>query len=550
MKVALVQVNPTVGALDDNVSRIAEFAQRAAHQDADMAVFPELVTTGYPPRDLLDKPDFIDASVRALKQLAARTKGGIPLIIGHPEMRRAKSGHPLHNACSILHNGKVKTVHRKWLLPTYDVFDEDRYFEPGKGVKVENICGKNFGFSICEDIWNDKAFRPRQRYHRDPVAKLVNEGAEIIINISGSPYHCGKGKFREEMISVSAEHYKKPILYVNQVGGNDSLVFDGRSCAFDSAGKLVARAPEFVEHILVVDLESMAGEVARPLGDVEAIRAALVLGLKDYATKCNFSRVVVGLSGGIDSTVTAAIAVDALGSENVIGVSMPSRYSSDGSKRDAQYLAERLGIRFEVVPIDRMIEAFLKELEPSLGKVTRTLTEENMQARIRAVILMAFSNSLDALLLATGNKSEVAMGYCTIYGDMAGGLAVIADVPKELVYELARLYSREKDVIPPDTITKPPSAELRPGQKDTDSLPPYEVLDPVLEAYIEENLAPSEIVSRGFDTELVRNIINSVDRAEYKRRQAAPGIRVTTKAFGEGRRLPIAQGYRSVKYEV
>lgn len=543
MKVALIQINPTVGAMDENAARIAEYTRRAENMGAEMAVFSEMVLTGYPPRDLLDKKDFIARAGRSLKELAFELDGSIPTVVGHPEPRRAEKGRPLYNSCSLIDGGKSKTLHRKWLLPSYDVFDEDRYFEPGRTVGVREIGGVKFGFSICEDIWNDKAFWPRLRYRRDPIARLVELDTQIIVNLSGSPFNRGKGKFRERMLGAAAENYGRPILYVNQVGGNDSLVFDGRSAAFDSKGKLTARAPEFAENILLVDTADMKGRKSKPFGDVESVREALVMGLRDYLHKCGFSKAVVGLSGGIDSTVTAALAADALGPENVTGVGMPSRYSSEGSKNDARDLAQRLGIRFETVPIESMHDAFLDELKKPLGDIHRTLTEENMQARIRGVILMAFSNHLNALLLTTGNKSECAMGYCTLYGDMAGGLAVISDLPKKLVYDIAKLYSREKDAIPPDSITKPPSAELRPDQKDSDSLPEYDVLDPILEAYIEENLTPAQIADKGFDPELVNDVIRSVDRAEYKRRQAAPGLRVTTKAFGEGRRLPIAQRY-------
>jgi len=543
MKVALIQTDPTVGAFEKNADKIENFTLKARDAGADLAIFHELAVTGYPPRDLLDKPDFVRASVKTLRELAARTGGLIPIVTGHPEPRNEETGRPLYNACSLLSGGNIKLLHRKCLLPTYDVFDEDRYFEPGDKVGVENISGINFGFTICEDIWNDKAFWKRPRYALDPVRELVKDGAEVIVNIAGSPFHRGKGKFREEMMNAVARHHSRPLLYVNQVGGNDSLVFDGRSCAFDACGNLAARAPEFEEYILMVDVPEMKGEIAEPADELDSVRKALVTGLRDYVRKCGFSRVVVGLSGGVDSSLTAALAVDALGKENVTGVGMPGKYSSDHSKSDAKDLAERLGIRYEVVPIEGIHDAFLKELKAPLGDVSMTLTEENMQARIRAVILMAFSNRLEAMLLTTGNKSEMAMGYCTLYGDMAGGLAVISDVPKLMVYRLARLYSEKHDWMPPGVLTKPPSAELRPDQKDTDSLPPYEVLDPILEAYIEENLAPEQIVGRGHDPEVVKRVLNEVDRNEYKRRQAAPGIRVTTKAFGEGRRLPIAQGY-------
>ncbi len=543
MKIALIQTNPTVGALEKNAQKIEQFTRRAADDGAELAVFHELAITGYPPRDLLDKPDFVAASANTLKTLAKQTEGLIPLVTGHPEPRNEETGRPLYNVCSLIVSGEIKLLHRKWLLPTYDVFDEDRYFEPADGVHVENISGINFGFTICEDMWNDKAFWRRSRYEKDPVEELVKQGADIIVNVSGSPYHHGKGKFREEMMSSIARHHSRPLLYVNQVGGNDSLVFDGRSCAFDADGNIVARAPEFEEYTLMVTVPGMTGQIAEPPEELDSLRMALVTGLRDYVHKCDFSKAVVGLSGGIDSSLTAALAVDALGRENVTGVGMPGKYSSDHSKSDSQELAERLGIHYEAAPISRIHEAFLKELEAPLGDVSMTLTEENMQARTRAVILMAFSNHLDALLLTTGNKSEMAVGYCTLYGDMAGGLAVIADVPKVMVYQLARLYSEKHDWMPPGVLTKPPSAELRPDQKDTDSLPPYEELDPILEAYIERNLAPEKIVELGHDPEVVKNVLNKVDGSEYKRRQAAPGIRVTTKAFGEGRRLPIAQGY-------
>jgi len=539
MKIALLQLNPTVGDLSGNAELIARMASQA---DADLAVTSEMAIPGYPPRDLLLNAGFIRKSWKALESLAKRTKDLSPLLVGLAEPNPAEVGRPLFNSAALLSEGRVVRTFHKTLLPTYDVFDEDRYFEPAGEPQVLEIGGKRLGISICEDIWNDRDFWKRRRYHTDPIEELVDFGADCILNLSASPFTVGKQAHRELMLSSMARKHGVPILYVNQVGGDDDLVFDGRSSAFDSSGRLVARGLGFSEDIVLVDLESMSGSVARDDFSPESeIWRALVLGTRDYAKKCGFKSAILGLSGGIDSALTAAVAAEALGAENVLGVLMPSPYSSRGSIEDSEALVRNLGIRSMELPIEGIMDSFDETLGDAFQGLARDVTEENIQARIRGNLLMALSNKYSSVLLTTGNKSELAVGYCTIYGDMSGGLAVISDVPKTMVYKIARwLNSSGREVIPEASLTKMPSAELKPCQTDQDSLPPYEVLDEILQRHIEQHQSEEEIASAGYDLSTVSRVLRLVKAAEFKRKQAAPGIKVTDRAFGSGWRMPIA----------
>ena len=561
MRIALAQINPTVGDIAGNARKIQDYIVRAKNAGADLVVFPELCIIGYPPKDLLLKPQFIDDNLRALKQIASGVHG-ITAVVGYADRNQQPIGRPLHNCVAVLRDGKIDSRHIKTLLPTYDVFDESRYFEPGPAAPHLFQHGDTrVGVSICEDLWNDERLIARRLYHQNPIADLQLAGASLIINSSASPFVENKPAFRHELFGQQAKHFQRPILIVNQVGGNDELVFDGNSCAFDAAGNIIAHAKDFEEDLVVFDLPVNRDtgiqplRAAMPSSGIESIYKALVLGLQDYVRKCGFKSVVLGLSGGIDSALTAAIAVAALGKDKVVGVAMPSRYSSDHSVNDARALAKNLGIEFHVVPIKDVHQAYEQTLSPTFqNPEPRTLnpslgddlTEQNIQARIRGGVLMAFSNRYNHLLLTTGNKSELAVGYCTLYGDMCGGLAVISDVPKVMVYELARVANRRHNgAIPEAVFTKPPSAELRPDQKDSDSIPEYDVLDPILKAYVEENESPECIAQRlNQPLDLVRKIARMVDANEYKRQQAAPGIRVTSKAFGIGRRFPIAQTFK------
>jgi len=565
-RVALAQVNPTVGDLAGNAAIVRRQAARARDAGASLVVFPELAVSGYPPRDFLDMPEFVERCRAAVDELArpGDWSRGISVAFGFPEAAPGLPPPGLHNAAALVDGGRLAAVGRKSLLPTYDVFDETRYFLPAPSATAADAAGIGLrvGLSICEDIWNDKRFWDRPRYARDPVAELTRAGAALILNLSASPYALGKPALRERMLSAAARSHGSPVLYVNQVGGNDSLVFDGGSMLIGADGRVLARAPLFEEALLVVDLDGgrpeLLGGGGEPLppapapgagasaeGDAEEVFRALVLGVRDYVRKCGFRSAVVGLSGGIDSALTVCVAVAALGPGAVRGVAMPSRYSSGHSLEDARALAAGLGIPFQVVPIEPMHAAGLASLAAAFGHPAGDLTEQNLQARIRGQVLMALSNETGALLLSTGNKSELAVGYCTLYGDMAGGLAVIGDLPKTLVYRVSRAASRALGgAIPERTFTKPPSAELKPGQVDQDSLPPYDVLDDVLAAYIEERLPVDAIAARGHDPELVRRVVRMVNGSEYKRRQAAPVLKVSAKAFGEGRRLPIAHGWR------
>ena len=557
MRIALAQINPTVGDLRGNLRVHAAFARRAADAGARLVVFPELSLTGYPPKDLLLKPAFIDRNLAALEELAAES-GGIDLIVGYADRNRSPVGRPLHNAVALLSGGRVASRHFKTLLPTYDVFDESRYFEPGPDTERNNVidaCETKIGLSICEDLWNDERLMERRLYHQNPIKELRLAGARIIVNSSASPYFAGKHAFRRELFASQVRDVGTPLIYVNQVGGNDELVFDGNSLAIDAEGRIIGQAKEFEEDLLIVEVGDPCGagvpsvpaanRQETPSTGIASVRKALVLGLRDYVVKCGFKSVVLGLSGGIDSAVVAALAVEAFGPGKVTGVAMPSRYSSGGSVDDARALAENFGIAFEVVPIQPMHAAYEAALADAFAGTAAGVTEENLQARIRGATLMAFSNKFNHLLLTTGNKSELAVGYCTLYGDMCGGLAVISDVPKTDVYALAEEINRTagRDLIPRSTITKPPSAELAPDQKDSDSLPPYEVLDDILERYVEGDESAEQIAAAGHDPAVVGRVIKLIDRTEYKRRQAAPGLKVTSRAFGFGRRMPIAQGY-------
>ncbi|MDB5295772.1 MAG: synthetase [Phycisphaerales bacterium] len=657
MRIALCQINPTVGDLAGNAAKHVDFIARAKAAGAELAVFPELSLLGYPPKDLLLKRSFVDENLRAVERLAAGVTG-IDVIVGYAERNPNPVGRPLHNAVALLRDGRVASRHLKTLLPTYDVFDESRYFEPGAKDEHENLVpvtaagGRRHvvGMSVCEDLWNDEQLIARRLYHENPIGDLMSAGAELLVNASASPFVVGKHAFRLELIAAQARRFGKPIVYVNQVGGNDELVFDGNSVVIDGSGRVVGHAKGFVEDLLVVDVEvpALAGQgtagatgtsaaaasagaggsplspreragvrvsvevdgvssTGRPAGaastgsiDIQphpnplpggegtggaaALRAshayagervglkaapapgepdagspdggyadadladvfnALVLGLRDYVYKTGFKSVVLGLSGGIDSALVAALAVEAFGPDKVVGVGMPSRYSSGHSVDDARQLAANLGMTFHVVPIQGPHLTFEAALSEVFAGTTADVTEENLQARSRGVVLMAMSNKFNHLLLTTGNKSELAVGYCTLYGDMCGGLAVISDVPKTLVWALSRYYNKLKgtDAIPRNSIEKPPSAELRPGQVDQDSLPPYEILDGILFRYVEEEKGPRQIAVEGFDPAVVDKMLRLIDRSEYKRRQAAPGIKVTSRAFGSGRRMPIAQRY-------
>jgi len=544
MKIALAQINTTVGDFPGNVDRIVKFAHCAVERGANLVVFPELALCGYPPRDLVEKPEFVRKSEAELEGLAGLLPD-IPAVVGYVRRSNAREGKAVSDAAALLRGRKVALDYAKILLPFYDVFDESRYFEPGSELGLFDLKGMRLALTICEDIWNDKNFWNKRFYTRDPAGEAVTAGARLILNIASSPYNTEKIQMRHDMLQAFAREHRTPVVYVNHVGGNDQLVFDGSSMAFNARGELRARAKSFEEDLVIFDTADGQPEIhAAPASEIEEVYQALLLGTRDYVAKCGFERVLVGLSGGIDSSLVAALAVDALGAENVMGVSMPGPYSSSGSVREAEALARNLGIDFRVIPILSIFDSYLNTLDPAFEGRPRDVTEENIQARIRGSILMALSNKMGALVLSTGNKSELAVGYCTLYGDMAGGLAMVADVPKTMVYGLARHVNRAQERIPAACLEKPPSAELRPNQTDQDSLPPYDVLDVILKAYIEENLCAQEIVARHqLDPELVRQTIRKVNDAEYKRQQAAPALKVTAKAFGMGRRYPIAQKF-------
>jgi NAD+ synthetase len=547
MRLGLLQLNPTIGAFAANREKLLAAYAQAVSRGAEFVVAPELFLCGYPPRDLLLREDFIEANLAALHETAANI-GKIPLCVGYVEKNPERPGRALQNAAAVLQNGKIIWRTAKSLLPTYDVFDEDRYFEPAKKNEPFVFNGKKIGITICEDIWNDEDFWPERLYRRDPVKELVAQGAELILNLSASPWHDGKEKTRLEMLCRVARDEKIPIVQVNAVGANDELIFDGHSVVLDARGEVLALGKGFAEEVLVVDLKEGGRQKAEgrkkfPARE-ELLFSALSLGIRDYVRKCGFKSVILGLSGGIDSALIAVIAVDALGAENVRGVSLPARYSSGGSLTDAEKLAKNLGIRYDVLPIEPVFNAVEAQLKNVFAGTKPNEAEENIQSRLRGVTLMALSNKFGALVLTTGNKSEMAVGYCTLYGDMNGALAPIADVLKTDVYKIARWVNREREIIPADSITKPPSAELRPGQTDQDSLPPYEILDAILDLYVVKNLGKAEIISRGFDAAVVNDVVNKINFSEYKRRQAAPGLKVSPRAFGMGRRIPVAQQFR------
>ena len=553
MRLVLAQLNFTVGAFDANFEKIEKAVHQATAANADLIVFSEMATTGYPPRDLLNHPRFIDLNLAMLDRIAALSTPRLAILIGFVDRNPLPDGKPLYNAVALCHDGRVMGRRYKSLLPTYDVFDEDRYFEPARDITPFELHGISLGVTICEDVWNDRDFWPRRLYHRDPVCELADQRAALLINISASPFTLKKPELRRQMIHQEAVKHGRYFFYVNQVGGNDELVFDGHSIGIDPSGREILRARDFDEDFLMYDVPTAQDSPQPPAvlrgvsgSDEEAAYRALVLGLRDYVVKCGFSHAVLGLSGGIDSALTACLAAEALGPQHVVAVAMPSRYSSEHSLGDAADLARTLGIQYRVVQIDSIFQSFLDALAPSFAGRPEEVTEENLQARARGAVLMALSNKFGYLLLSTGNKSELAVGYCTLYGDMCGGLAVISDVPKTLVYKLARFINRQRTIIPESTLTKPPSAELRPNQKDTDSLPPYDELDQVVEAYVERNLDVDAICALGLDSAVVADIVARVDRNEYKRRQAAPGIKLSSKAFGVGRRYPIAADYRAL----
>jgi NAD+ synthetase len=546
MRIALAQLNPTIGDVAGNVRRILAAYERAADGGADLVVTPELSIIGYPPKDLLLKPAFVADNLAALARVVAEV-GRTALVVGFADRAEGPRGRPLHNAVALVQEGRIVAKRHKSLLPTYDVFDELRYFEPGRGAEVIPCCGARLGLSICEDIWIQEEAGPEARfYHTNPIAALVEAGADLLLNVSASPFVVGKIERRAALVRAQAVKYRRPVVYVNQVGGNDQLVFDGASFAMDAEGRLVCQLEAFEEGLGLVEIPGGApAPEAAAMPEVESVRRALVLGLGDYMRKSGFRDAVLGLSGGVDSSLVAALAAEAVGAEHVVGVAMPSRYSSGHSLEDARALAQNLGIRFLEIPIDGPHRAFEEALAPAFAGREADVTEENVQARVRGTILMALSNKYGYLVLSTGNKSEIGVGYCTLYGDMAGGLAVISDVPKTMVYELARhLNARAgRALIPERVLTKAPSAELRPNQTDQDSLPPYDVLDAILDLYVRQERSRDDIVAAGFDAETVARVVRLVDRNEYKRQQAAPGLKVTSRAFGFGRRMPIVQRY-------
>jgi NAD+ synthase (glutamine-hydrolysing) len=541
VRTALAQINTTIGDFPGNSAKIIECARRARSAGADLVLFPELSICGYPPRDLVERPWFVERNWQTAENIARETNG-IAVICGLVTPANSATGKSVLNSAALLRDGKIAFVQSKRLLPTYDVFDEMRNFAPAERQHLVCLGGKQAALTICEDAWNDKHFWDRPLYGVDPVEDLIGAGGQILLNISASPFYLGKRELRREMLAAIATHYRVPVALVNLVGGNDSLVFDGSSFALGPDGTLIAQAKSFEEDLICFDTESLVGDIhPQDNGEEASAYAALVLGTRDYVRKCGFRQVVLGLSGGIDSALTACIAVEALGRENVMGIGMPSQYSSQGSIDDAAELACNLGVKFDLLPIGGIFDCYRETLQPVFADLGSDVTEENIQARIRGSLLMAMSNKFGALLLTTGNKSELAAGYCTLYGDMCGGLAVISDVPKTLVYRLARYVNSRAPLIPASTIEKPPSAELRPGQKDSDTLPPYEFVDTVLNSYVGENKSPETIAAEhGYDLAQVRKLARMVDKSEYKRQQAAPGLKISEKAFGFGRRYPIA----------
>jgi NAD+ synthase (glutamine-hydrolysing) len=558
LKIGLLQLNSTIGDFAANREKLLSAYAKAVAGGAEFILAPELFLCGYPPRDLLQRADFVEANLAALEETARQT-GPVPLCVGFVSKNSDRPGRPLRNSAAILQKGKIIWQAAKCLLPTYDVFDEDRYFEAGKITQPFEFNGHKLGITICEDIWNDEDFWPDRLYRQDPVKELIAQGAEIILNLSASPWHDGKERTRLEMLRRVANDEKIPLAQVNSVGANDELIFDGHSVVLDANGRLIALGKGFAEDIQVVEVELKTSPngatkiksvaVAKPVFPVRErlLFAAMSLGIRDYVHKCGFKSVILGLSGGIDSALVAVLAADALGAENVLGVAMPARYSSRGSLTDAERLAKNLGLRYEVLPIEPVFNSVEAQLHNIFSKTKPNEAEENIQSRLRGVTLMALANKFGSLVLTTGNKSEMAVGYCTLYGDMNGALAPLADVLKTDVYKVARWVNREREIIPVDSIVKPPSAELRPDQKDQDSLPPYETLDAILNLYVVKNSCKADIVAQGFDAAVVNDVVNKVNFSEYKRRQAAPGLKVSARAFGMGRRLPVAQRFRPAR---
>jgi len=549
VKIALAQINPTVGDFQGNLEKIIATSRRAAGQDARLTVFSELAVCGYPPADFLEKPSFLARCRTAVDELAAASADlSTAILAGVALPAEPGRGKPAVNAAVLLDRGRLLLEQHKRLLPFYDVFDEQRYFAPAREQRVVELDGVRLAITICEDAWNDKNFWPRRLYSVDPIEELMSQHPDLHINLSSSPFWHGKRPLRRQMLTAIARRDGVPVLMCNQVGGNDSLIFDGSSLAVGANGKLIAQAASFAEDLVLIDPFGAAAlpEDAAEDDETEAAYQALVLGTRDYVRKCGFHKVLIALSGGIDSALVAAIARDALGAENVLAVGMPSPYSSAGSIDDSRQLAANLGIRFELIGISELFKEYTQALAPLFSGTRPDTTEENIQSRVRGTLMMALSNKFSALVLTTGNKSEMAVGYCTLYGDMVGALAVIGDLVKTRVYAVCRWLNRDEEVIPKAILEKPPSAELRPDQKDTDSLPPYDVLDPILEAYVERYEPPEQIAAEyGFDLELVQHVVRLVERSEYKRQQAAPVLKVTSKSFGMGRRFPIA-----VKVEV
>ena len=546
LKIGVLQLNSTVGDFAANRQKLASGHERAVALGAEFVLAPELFLCGYPPRDLLLRADFIEANLTALAD-TAKSIGPVPLCVGYVDRNAERPGRALRNSAAVLQNGKIIWRTHKSLLPTYDVFDEDRYFEPAKAAAPFEFNGRKLGITICEDIWNDEDFWPDRLYRRDPIKELIAQGAEIILNISASPWHDGKEKTRLAMLQRVARDERVPLAHANLAGGNDELIFDGHSVVLNLHGEPLALGKGFAEDIFVADLDAdpSPAKIEWPVRE-QQIFSALSLGIRDYVHKCGFKSVIVGLSGGIDSALTAVLAADALGHGKVLGVSMPARYSSEGSLSDAGALAKNLGIRYEVLPIEPVFQSVEKQLAKVFAGTKPDEAEENVQSRLRGVTLMALSNKFGALVLTTGNKSEMAVGYCTLYGDMCGALAVISDVFKTDIYKIARWVNREREIIPAASISKPPSAELRPNQKDQDSLPPYETLDAILDLYVVKNSGREEIIRSGFDAGVVNDVVNKINFSEYKRRQAAPGLKVSPRAFGMGRRIPIAQRFRAM----
>ncbi|MBW2217885.1 MAG: NAD+ synthase [Deltaproteobacteria bacterium] len=543
MKVALAQINTTIGDFKNNSDKIIAYAERARSLACDLVIFPELAVSGYPPRDLLERKDFVDANLKWLNHLVESIHE-IGVICGCVDKNASDTGKLLLNTAVLFENGEILYKANKRLLPTYDIFDEGRYFEPGIICRAFAYKNRRLGITVCEDIWNHEDVCSIRSYNVYPVTEMIKDNADLIINVSASPFNIGKSKFKNKMLSSVAKKYKVPLIYVNQVGGNDSVLFDGVSTVFNHKGEIVACACDFDEDFVVYDDAALSTDIHDVSeSDNASVLKALIRGTRDYVLKCSFSKAVIGLSGGIDSALTACIAVEALGKDNISAVFMPSEYTSDDNFEDTKALSENLGIELTTIPINAIFHEHLKSIFPSSAIDDPGVTEQNIQARIRGTILMAISNKHNSLLLTTGNKSELAVGYCTLYGDMNGGLAVISDIPKTMVWDISRYINRKREIIPSRIISKAPSAELKPGQTDQDDLPPYDIMDRILTGYIEESKSSDELAGEGYDLEIVKDIIRRVDLNEYKRHQAAPGLRVTSKAFGEGRRYPIARKF-------